>query len=174
MSCASGWGNALEHARARAHLNISMMAARVRRKHGLKPHHLERYMASNDPDFEANAAGIIGLYLNPPAHAAVFCVGEKTAIRVLDRKDPVLPSSPRRAERHGFEYYQHGTLSLQAALNITTGDVLGRPLPDTPPRSLSQSAARQRHPCDRRQSLGSQDKDKAKNFCRCTATFIRT
>src|SRR6266478_9135371 len=54
------------------HLDVShMMVARVWRKHGLKPHRIERYMASNDPDFETKAADIIGLYLNPPAHAAV-------------------------------------------------------------------------------------------------------
>jgi transposase len=79
---------------------------------GLKPHRMERYMASNDPEFEAKAADIIGLNLNPPQHAAVFCVDEKTAIQALDRLDPVLPLSPGRAERHGFEYYRHGTLSL--------------------------------------------------------------
>jgi transposase len=72
----------------------------------LKPHRLERYMASNDPHFETKAADIIGLYLNPPQHAAVFCVDEKTAIQALDRLDPVLPLSPGRAERHGFEYYR--------------------------------------------------------------------
>ena len=103
-----------------------MMVARVWRKHGLKPHRIERYMASNDPDFEKKAADIIGLYLNPPAHAAVFCVDEKTAIQALDRKDPVLPLSPGRAERHGFEYYRHGTLSLYAAFNTKTGEVLGK------------------------------------------------
>ena len=58
-------------------------------------------MASNDPDFEQKAADIIGLYLNPPAHAAVFCVDEKTHIQALDRKDPVLPLSPGRLERVG-------------------------------------------------------------------------
>jgi hypothetical protein len=62
----------------------------------LKPHRLERYMASNDPDFENKAADIIGLYLHPPQHAAVFCVDEKTAIQALDRLDPVLPLSPGR------------------------------------------------------------------------------
>src|SRR5712672_1142411 len=109
------------------HLDVShMMVARVWRKHGLKPHRIERYMASNDPDFETKAADIIGLYLNPPAHAAVFCVDEKTAIQALDRKDPVLPLSPGRAERHGFEYYRHGTLSLYAAFNTKTGEVLGK------------------------------------------------
>ncbi len=91
----------------------------------LKPHRLDRYMASNDPDFESKAADIIGLYLHPPQHAAVFCLDEKTAIQALDRLDPVLPLSPGRAERHGFEYYRHGTLSLYAALNVQTGKVEG-------------------------------------------------
>src|SRR5437870_7496723 len=93
----------------------------------LKPHRLERYLASDDPDFEAKAADIIGLYLDPPQHAAVFCVDEKTAIQALDRLDPVLPLSPGRAERHGFEYYRHGTLSLYAALDTKTGRVHGKP-----------------------------------------------
>jgi transposase len=103
-----------------------MRVARIWAKHGLKPHRLERYMASNDPDFEAKAADVIGLYLNPPAHAAVFCVDEKTAIQALDRLDPVLPLSPGRIEQHGFEYYRHGTLSLYAAFNTKTGEVLGK------------------------------------------------
>jgi transposase len=108
-------------------LGIShMMVARVWAKHGLRPHRLERYMASNDPKFEAKAADIIGLYLNPPSRAAVFCVDEKTAIQALDRLDPVLPLSPGRAERHGFEYYRHGTLSLYAAFNTKDGSVLGK------------------------------------------------
>ena len=81
---------------------------------------------TNDPQFEQKAADIIGLYLNPPQHAAVFCVDEKTAIQALDRMDPVLPLSPGRAERHGSEYYRHGTLSLYAALNVKTGQVQGK------------------------------------------------
>ena len=92
----------------------------------LQPHRLERYMASNDPDFESKAADIIGLYLEPPQHAAVFCVDEKTAIQALDRLDPVLPLSPGRAERQGFEYHRHGTLSLYAALDVKTGKVQGK------------------------------------------------
>jgi transposase len=96
---------------------------RIWRTAGLRPHRLERYMASNDPDFERKAADIIGLYLDPPQHAAVFCVDEKSAIQALDRLDRVLPMSPGRAERHGFEYYRHGTLSLYAALDVKTGKV---------------------------------------------------
>lgn len=103
-----------------------MTVTRIWAKHGLKPHRLEGYIASNDPDFETKAADVIGLYLNPPQHAAVFCVDEKTAIQALDRKDPVLPLSPGRAERHGFEYFRHGTLSLYAAFNTKTGEVLGK------------------------------------------------
>ena len=103
-----------------------MTVARIWVKHGIKPHRLEGYLASNDPDFEAKAADVIGLYLHPPQHAAVFCVDEKTAIQALDRKDPVLPLSPGRAERHGFEYFRHGTLSLYAAFNTRTGQVLGK------------------------------------------------
>src|SRR6266705_723696 len=105
-----------------SHMTIS----RIWAKHGIKPHRLEGYLASDDPDFECKAADVIGLYLNPPQHAAVFCVDEKTAIQALDRTDPVLPLSPGRAERHGFEYYRHGTLSLYAAFNTKTGEVLGK------------------------------------------------
>ena len=107
------------------HLGVShMMVARVWRKHALQPHRLDGCMASDDPHFETKAADIIGLYLNPPQHAAVFCVGEKTAIQAFDRLDPVLPLSPGRA--HGFEYKRHGTLSLYAAFNTKTAKVLGK------------------------------------------------
>lgn len=88
-----------------AALGVSKDAVhRVWQEAGLKPHRLERYLASDDPEFESKAADILGLYLNPPQHAAVFSVDEKTAIQALDRLDPVLPLSPGRAERHGFEY----------------------------------------------------------------------
>jgi transposase len=109
------------------HLKIPhTLVQRVWQRAGLQPHRLERYMRSNDPAFETKAADIIGLYLNPPQHAAVFCVDEKSAIQALDRLDPVLPLSPGRAERHGFEYYRHGTLSLYAALDPRTGTIVGQ------------------------------------------------
>ena len=109
------------------HLGVNqMMVVRVWKRAGLKPHRIERYMLSDDPDFESKATDVIGLYVNPPQHAAVFCVDEKTHIQALDRLDPVLPMSPGRAERHGFEYYRHGTLSLYAALNTKTGEVVGQ------------------------------------------------
>src|SRR5438105_2788264 len=112
------------------HLSISPASVyRVWRQYGIQPHRLRRYMASNDPEFEEKAADIIGLYLKPPIHAAVFCVDEKSAIQALDRLDPVLPLSPGRAERYGFEYYRHGTLSLYSALNTQTGEVLAKTSP---------------------------------------------
>jgi transposase len=112
--------------RVAARLGLNHMTVhRIWQRAGLQPHRLERYVASPDPDFERKAADIIGLYLNPPTHAVVFCVDEKTAIQALDRRDPVLPLSPGRAERHGFEYVRHGTLSLYAALNVGTGAVEG-------------------------------------------------
>jgi transposase len=78
-----------------AQLGISKdTVQRVWQRAGLKPHRLERYMASDDPEFERKAADIIGLYLHPPQHAAVFCVDEKAAIQALHRLDPVLPMSP--------------------------------------------------------------------------------
>lgn len=86
-------------------------------------------MASNDPQFEENATDIIGLYMKPPQHAAVFRVYEMSAVQALDRLDAVLAMSPGRGERHGFEYYRHGTLSLYAALEVRTGKVMGKTVP---------------------------------------------
>ncbi len=103
-----------------------MSVARVWQRYGLQPHRLRHHMVSDDPDFERKAADIVGLYLHPPAHAAVFCVDEKSAIQALDRLDPVLPLSPGRAESHGFEYFRHGTLSLYAALETRSGAILGK------------------------------------------------
>ena len=111
-----------------------MTVQRIWRKHGVRPHRLERHMVSNDPDFETKAADVIGLYLDPPEHAMVFSVDEKTAIQALDRKDRMLPLSPGRAESHGFEYKRNGTLSLFATLNSAAGEVLGK----TAPRHTSE------------------------------------
>lgn len=95
--------------------------ARVRKRAGLQPHRLEHYVTSDDPDFETKAADVIGLYLHPPANAVVFSVDEKSHMQALNRLDPVLPLSPGRAERHGFEYQRNGTLSLYAALEVARG-----------------------------------------------------
>lgn len=89
-----------------------MQYAESRALLGIRPHRLERYMASDNADFEKKASDIIGLYLNRPTRAAVFCVDEKSAMRALDRLDPVLPMSPGRAERHGFEYYRRDSIAV--------------------------------------------------------------
>ena len=112
------------------HLGVShTVVHRAWTRANLRPHRLERYMASNDPDFEKKAADVIGLYLNPPENAVVFSADDKTAIQALDPTVPVLPMSPGRAERHGFEYYRHGTRSLIAALDTQTGEVRGKHCP---------------------------------------------
>ena len=103
-----------------------MQVARAWARAGLQPHRVESYVASNDPDFESKALDVIGLYINPPQHSIVFSVDEKTAIQALDRTLPVLPFSPGRAQRHGFEYIRNGTLSLYAALDVATGKVTGK------------------------------------------------
>jgi len=112
--------------------DVSFSAVRrIWRKHGVRPHRLDTHMVSNDPDFETKAADVIGLYLDPPAHAAVFCVDEKTAIQALDRKDRMLPLSPGRAESHGFEYKRNSS-SAESARQLPhergTRDALGCPL----------------------------------------------
>jgi hypothetical protein len=114
------------------------------------------------PDFEQKAADVIGLYLRPPQHALVFTADEKRAIQALDRLDPVvLPLSPGRGERHGFEYYRHGTLSLYAALNTSTGEIIRQTVPRHTSAALVESGGHRRHPTppsrdprDCQQSLG--------------------
>jgi putative transposase len=120
----------------RSHWTSRLMARRHRvsfdtvqkiwRAVGLKPHRQGPYMASNDPNFAAKAKRVIGLYLQPPQEAAVFCVDEKSAIQALDRVQPLLPLRTGAPERRGFEYMRHGTCSLYAALEVATGKVIGR------------------------------------------------
>ncbi len=166
-------------------LGIShMMVSRVWAKHGLQPHRLERYLTSNDPEFEAKAADVIGLYLNPPAHAAVFSVDEKTAIQALDRLDPVLPLSPGRAERHGFEYYRHGTLSLYAAFNTIDRRSVRAQTAERhtsaesrwrfSPTSWSMQPRGKGNPCDRRQRSPRTRPSESMRFWQRIATFICT
>ena len=95
------------------------LVARAWQRAGLQPHRFERYMQSDDPDFEPKAADVIGLYVNPPDHAAVFAVDEKT-IQALDRLDPVT----RRASR-----FRVLPAPLFAALNTQSGEVLGQTVP---------------------------------------------
>jgi transposase len=102
---------------------------RIWKAHGLKPHILQRFKLSNDPQFEEKVRDIVGLYLKPPDRALVLCVDEKTQIQALDRTRPILPLRPGLPERQTHDYKRNGTTSLYAALNVLTGMVIGRCLP---------------------------------------------
>jgi transposase len=99
---------------------------RIWRAFGLKPHRSETFKLSNDPFFIEKVRDVVGLYLNPPDHAIVLCVDEKSQIQALDRTQPVLPMQPGQTERPTHDYLRHGTTSLFAALNVATGEVIGR------------------------------------------------
>jgi len=93
---------------------------------GLKPHRTETFTLSPDPLLVEKVHDIVGLYLNPPDRAVVFCVDEKPQAQALNRTQPVLPMTPAQAERGTATYERHGTTSLFAALNVLTGAVLAR------------------------------------------------
>ena len=92
---------------------------------GLQPHRAESFKLSSDPLFIEKVRDIVGLYLNPPERAMVLCVDEKSQIQALDRTQPILPMMPGVPERRTHDYSRHGTTTLFAALNITTGKVIG-------------------------------------------------
>lgn len=109
------------------HSGISTSSVgRIWRAFGLQPHRLETFKLSSDPMFVDKVRDIVGLYLNPPAHALVLCVDEKSQIQALDRTQPLLPMRPGQIERRSHDYQRHGTTSLFAALDIATGRVIGR------------------------------------------------
>lgn len=96
------------------------------RRHGLKPHHTRTYKVSKDPAFVAKVRDVVGLYLNPPEHAVVLSVDEKTSIQALERTQRPLPLRSGRASRHTHDYKRHGVVDLYAALEIATGKVTHR------------------------------------------------
>lgn len=102
---------------------------RVWRAFGLRPHRMETFKLSTDPDFVAKVRDVVGLYVSPPAHAIVLCVDEKSQIQALDRSQPMLPMRPGQAARRTHDYKRHGTTSLFAALDIATGQVIGKCFP---------------------------------------------
>jgi transposase len=99
---------------------------RIWRSHGLQPHQVKRFKLSNDPQFAAKLRGIVGLYVDPPAHAVVLSVDEKSQIQALDRTQPGLPMKKGRAGTMTHDYKRHGTTTLFAALNVLDGTVIGR------------------------------------------------
>jgi transposase len=98
---------------------------RIWRAFGLQPHRAETFKLSRDPQFVAKVRDVVGLYLNPPERAVVLCVDEKSQIQALDRTQPILPMQPGLPERATHDYKRHGTSSLYAALDVSTGQVIG-------------------------------------------------
>ena len=99
---------------------------RIWHAYGLKPHLQDSFKLSSDPWFVDKVHDIVGLYLNPPERAVVLCVDEKSQIQALDRTQPIFPLLPGVPERASHDYTRHGTSSLYAALDLSTGKVLGR------------------------------------------------
>lgn len=103
-----------------------MTISRIWQAFGLQPHRTETFKLSPDPLLIEKVRDIVGLYMNPPDHALVFCVDEKSQIQALDRTQPMLPLQPGQVERRTHDYKRHGTTSLFAALNLKTGQVIGQ------------------------------------------------
>ena len=118
--------------------------SRIWRAFGLKPHRCETFKLSRDPLFIEKVRDVVGLYLHPPERAVVLCVDEKPQIQALERSQPVLPMRPGLAERRTHDYRRHGTTSLFAALDVATGEVLGRCFPAPPGGGVPQVPRRHR------------------------------
>jgi transposase len=103
-----------------------MTIARIWHAFGLQPHRSETFKLSPDPLLIEKVRDIVGLYMNPPEHAVVLCVDEKSQIQALDRSQPLLPMRPGQVERRTHDYRRHGTTSLFAALDIKTSKILGQ------------------------------------------------
>ncbi len=108
-------------------VGISVSAVqRIWRAHGLQPHRVRRFKLSSDPKFVAKLRDVVGLYIDPPAHAIVLSIDEKSQIQALDRTQPGLPLKKGRAGTMTHDYKRHGTTTLFAALNVLDGTVIGR------------------------------------------------
>ena len=97
---------------------------RIWKAFGLKPWLTDGFKLSSDPQFVDKVRDVVGIYMNPPEHAVVLCVDEKTSIQALDRTQPSLPMRPGQVERRTHDYKRHGVTDLFAALNVATGQVL--------------------------------------------------
>jgi transposase len=102
---------------------------RVWSARGLKPHLVRTFKLSNDPQFEEKLIDVVGLYLDPPEHAIVLCMDEKSSVQALDRTQPSLPMVKGRAETVTHDYKRNGTTTLFAALDVLTGRVIGSCMP---------------------------------------------
>ena len=99
---------------------------RIWRAHHLQPHRLRTFKRSSDPAWPRRSTDIVGLYMDPPAHAVVLSIDEKSQIQALDRTQPGLPIKPGRCGTMTHDYKRHGTTTLFAALNVLDGTVIGR------------------------------------------------
>ena len=99
---------------------------RIWRAHGLQPHRVRQFKLSNDPEFVAKLRDIVGLYVDPPAHAVVLSLDEKSQIQALDRTQPGLPIKKGRAGTMTHDYVRNGTTTLFAAMNVLDGTVIGQ------------------------------------------------
>jgi transposase len=99
---------------------------RIWRSHGLQPHRVRQFKLSNDPHFVAKVRDVVGLYVDPPAHAVVLSADEKSQIQALDRTQPGLPMKKGRCGTMTHDYKRNGTTTLFAALNVLDGSVIGR------------------------------------------------
>jgi transposase len=108
------------------HVGLSRSTiSRIWHAFGLQPHRSETFKLSKDPLLVPKVRDIVGLYINPPDHAVVLCVDEKSQIQALNRTQPLLPLRPGMPERRSQDYERHGTTSLFAALDTKTGKVIG-------------------------------------------------
>ncbi len=94
---------------------------RIWRAHGLQPHRMRQFKLSNDPQFADKLRDIVGLYVDPPAHAVVLSIDEKSQIQALDRTQPGLPMKKGRCGTMTHDYKRNGTTTLFAALNVPAG-----------------------------------------------------
>src|SRR6516225_12167543 len=101
-----------------------MTISRIWRAFGLQPHRSDTFKLSPDPLLIEKVRDIVGLYMNPPDHALLFCVDEKSQIQALDRTQPLLPLRPGQLERRTHDYKRHGTTTLFAALNVKTSELI--------------------------------------------------
>jgi transposase len=99
---------------------------RIWQAHALQPHRIRSFKRSRDPEFEAKLCDVVGLYIDPPAHAVVLSLDEKTQIQALDRTQPGLPIKPGKCATMTHDYKRNGTTTLFAALNVLDGTVIGR------------------------------------------------
>ena len=111
-------------------VGISLRAVqRLWDAHRLQPHRLRTFKRSNDPEFAEKVEDVVGLYMNPPAHAVVVSIDEKSQIQALDRTQPGLPLKPGKCGTMTHDYKRNGTTTLFAALNVLDGTVVGRCMP---------------------------------------------